>query len=95
MANTWYVGDSGFDIICDCGKDITGATSRTIDYTKPDGTTGSWDATIHNSNYLKYTTQTGDIDTPGVWFFHASFTLGDWDGIGELAARAVYRKFSG
>ena len=53
------------------------ATSAKIYYTKPDGTTGSWTATL-GLNDIDYTLQSGDIlstDT-GVWLLQGEVTWG-------------------
>lgn len=83
MANKYYVGDVGTDIIVDCGQDITGATGTVIKYKKPDGSIGEWVATIYNSNYLKYTVLAGDWDQQGNWYVNAYMILSGWTGRGE------------
>ena len=62
------VGDVGKTIILDTGSDRTSDTVK-IAYCKPDGTTGTWDATINgeDSNKIQYTTISGDIDQSGIW----------------------------
>lgn len=50
----------------DMGQDVSGASTPTILYTKPDGTTGSWIATT-NVNKLTYAAANGVLDIPGTW----------------------------
>lgn len=90
MANKFYVGDYGTDIIVECGEDISGATGTVIKYRKPDNKTGEWVATIYDnpdSQYdnscLKYTVEDGDWDLAGTWFINAFMSLTGWTGHGE------------
>ena len=88
-----YVGEIGTVIIVDCGVDITGATPTTIKVKKPDGTEVEWTATIYDSNYLKYTTISGDFDQSGTYVLQASLTLTGWIGLGDVATFEVYSAF--
>jgi len=98
----FYKDDAGIVISCDCVTDITGATSITVEYKKPDDTTGSWSATLTgtydpdpdvSTQRIEYTTQPGDIDQEGVWHFQPKFTLGGWTGRGETASIRIYDSF--
>lgn len=91
--NRCYIGEIGTDIILNLGEDITGATGRTIEVKKPDNTTDSWAASIYNSNYLKYTIQSGDFDQAGVYIFQAALTLSGWTGLGDAVKLTVYSLF--
>jgi len=88
-----YVGEIGTDIIVDIGTDITGATPTVLKVQKPDGTTVEWTASIYNSNYLKYTTISGDFDQSGTYVVQASLTLTGWTGLGDVATFEVYSAY--
>lgn len=81
------------DCISDKTSSIEGATSTTITYQKPSGTTGSWPATVVDGRYLQYQTVAGDIDEAGTWKFQAYLTLGGWIGHGETATQTIYALF--
>lgn len=76
-----YLNDVGTIIQVDVGSDITGATIHSIKYIKPDGTTGSWDATV-STQFLRYTTIEDDLDQAGEWVVQAKVALtgGIWHG---------------
>ena len=38
---------------------------------RPDGTVVTWPATITSANQISYTTQSGDLNIPGVWALQA------------------------
>jgi hypothetical protein len=93
MSDKVYVGDVGTDIIVDCGQDISGATSTSLEVNKPDGTNVSWTATIYQSNYLKYTIIADDFDQEGIYRVQSKLTLGGWTGRGETANFRVYNPY--
>ena len=84
MANIFYVGEIGTEIIVDCGSVITGATETSLKVKKPDGTTASWAASIDGTNHLTYTIEAGDFDQVGTYYIQASLTLSGWTGFGEI-----------
>lgn len=90
MTDKYYVGDTGTDIIVDCGTAITGATATTLKIKKPDGTEVTWTAIIDGTDHLKYTTLIDDFSVPGTYFLQASITLGGWTGLGETAQFMIY-----
>ena len=59
--------DVGVKFKLNTGKDISAADSYDIHYKKPSGTTGTWTGTVEDSNYVVYTTVSGDLDESGVW----------------------------
>lgn len=70
-------------ITAETGQTLAGATTKDIDYTKPDGTTGSWDATIVGTT-LEYDLVDGDLDQSGIWKFQAHVQFaGSLDGYGD------------
>lgn len=76
-----FLNDIGTLINVDVGSDITGATVHQIKYIKPDGSSGSWDATV-STQYLQYTTADGDLDELGDWEVQAYVETpsGKWHG---------------
>lgn len=90
MSNKVFVGDIGTEIILDAGSDISSQTTLKIQYEKPDGTSGEWDASVYQTNYAKYTTQSGDIDMAGVWRFRIYVVLPSWRGYGTVAVVEIY-----
>ena len=85
------VGDIGTLVQYDCGEDITDQTTLEINYKKPDGTTGTWAATVSGTDIVEYeTTSATDllegttiiqvyIETPA-WIGHSekkTFTIED------------------
>ncbi len=90
MTDKYYVGDTGTDIIVDCGTAITGATNTKLKVKKSDGTEVEWTAVIDGTDHLKYTTLVDDFSVPGTYFLQASLTLGGWSGLGETAQYIVY-----
>jgi len=93
MANRHYVGEIGTVITVDCGCDISGATVKSLKVRKPDGTEVSWTATIYNSNYLRYTTISGDLNLAGTYYIQAYVTFSGWTGRGETAELVIYENF--
>ena len=89
-----YVGDTGTVITLDCGQDVSGATARTIEVQKPDGTIASWTAVASGANYIAYTTDANSLDQPGCWLLQASVTLPTGAWLGETAGLNVYAAFS-
>jgi len=90
--SSFYIGDTPL-IKLDCVNDISGATSPKIHYKKPDGTIGSWTATVVSDRYLQYQITTGQLDQAGKWLFQAGLTVGSWSGYGETAAVVILQLF--
>jgi hypothetical protein len=88
-----YIGEIGTEIIVDIGVDITGATPTKLKVTKPDGTEVVWTATVYNSNYLKYTTISGDFNLAGTYILQAELTITAWSGLGDVATFEIYDPF--
>lgn len=100
--NKVYVGDVGLAIILKLARDdedldITGATNAKIHVKKPDGTLVDWTAEIHTisgeTKYLRYFTQSGDLNQKGRWRVQAGLTLSGWTGRGETGIFRVYDIF--
>lgn len=79
MSKLKYINQS-HEIRIQTDKDLTTATSKKINYTKPDTTTGQWTATLENGNELVYkTTDPGgvwEISLSGEWKFQAEVVIG-------------------
>lgn len=69
MAGKVYTGDVGTVVLLDSQSDITAMTTTQIRYKKPDGTIGTWTASITATTKLTYTTTVGDWDQAGTWTF--------------------------
>lgn len=67
-----HVGVIGFTVAIDVGFDVSGYDTYEIHYKKPDGTVGTWTATLTGQTILAYTTQaSSDLDVVGIWELHA------------------------
>lgn len=88
-----YVGDTGTVIVLDCGQDVSAASARSIEYRKPDGTTGSWAASASGTNAIQFTTLAGTLDQAGRWRLQAKVTLPSGVWLGETADLMVYPAF--
>lgn len=77
-----YVGDTGTQVVLDCGQDISAATARSIEVRKPDGSATSWAASASGTNAVAYISQAGTFDQAGAWRLQAKVTLpsGVWRG---------------
>lgn len=94
-----YVADTPL-IKVDClgtGSDlitISGATNTKILYSKPDGTSGEWVATILDNRYLTYQVSgVSELDIAGDWKFQAYVELGTFKGKGETEQIRIYASF--
>jgi len=88
-----YVNTIGLVVILDCKEDISAATTVIIKVEKPNGVTVEWTSAIYNTNFVKYTTESGDLPLPGDYKLQAHFTLGDWTGPGDTAILVIDDKF--
>ena len=88
-----YVGDEGTVILIDMQEDISTATTTEINV-RNSGGDNTWTATIYDSNYLKYTTITDDLDVDGTYLLqpYLEFPTG-WKGKGETVSFEVYEAF--
>jgi hypothetical protein len=77
-----YVGDTPL-IKYDCKETVTAlSTMPKLNYRKPDGTTGSWVATL-STQYAQYQTVSGDIDVAGIWYVQPELSDGTKKFYGE------------
>ena len=74
-----YVGQEALSLRLDTNIDLSGGSDFKIKYTKPDGTSGSWTATVYNTTYLKkdFIDDQDELDQNGVWIFWTSAVMGD------------------
>ena len=93
MANKYYVGDTGTEIVLDTKVDLTGGTDAKIKVKKPDGNAVEWDASIKDTTRLSHVAAADDLDQAGTYLLQASITLGYWKGRGETAYLRVYEQF--
>lgn len=90
MSDKSYVGDIGTEIIVDCGVDISTATTHNLMMQKPDLTSVELVGTIHNENFIKYTTIDGDLDQAGIYRIQSKVVISGWQGLGETAKLRIY-----
>lgn len=83
------LGEFGYSLVFNQSRTLTGSTI-TLLYTKPDGTQGSWTATIDvtDATSFYYTLQEDDIDTLGIWVLDI---FARWSGSKELWTRTHFR----
>ena len=62
---------------------LAAASTKLINYTKPQGQTGSFTATASGTT-LTYALANGDIDQAGLWKFQAYIVVGGLKGIGSI-----------
>ena len=88
-----YTGDTGTQIILDCGQDVSAATVRSIEVLKPDGSTVTWSASASGTNSIVFTTLAGSLDQAGSWKLQARVTLPSGQWRGETAYLEVAEPF--
>lgn len=84
-----YVGQTALTLTATVGQDVTGGTCL-IKYKKPDGTYGSFAATIvtASTGVIRYVVQSvNDIAQVGYWVFWGYVTFSD----GTVASGEAYR----
>jgi len=74
-----HVGDIGVLISFDTREDLSTATTTDLDYRKPDGTTGTWTATVSGKK-LEYTSIAGDFTLAGPYVVQAHVITPSWAG---------------
>lgn len=89
-----YINQTALEIIVTVGIDITGALALLIKYTKPDGTSGSFNAvsTDDTNGIIKYEIDSSsDIDQAGLWHFWGHITFSDGSfAAGESHEEIIY-----
>ena len=89
--DTLFIGDTGTQIILDCGSNISTATILHIVCRKPDGTKVTWSGVLEGTNTIKYTVGTGDLDVAGVWKLQSYVDMPGWKGYGDVVNLLVSR----
>ena len=75
------VGDIGTIVRYTTETDISGASTLTLKYMKPDGTTGSWTASVYSTYSAQFTTTTSThLDQAGKWLLQVYAELAAWEG---------------
>lgn len=88
-----YKGDVGTKIQLDAGEDISGAGKAELKFRKPDGTEGSFTATISTQYAYYITTEVSDLNVVGKWDFQLFVSdLNSWSGYGEVTSFYVWEK---
>lgn len=93
MSDKSYVGDIGTILEVDCGVDISSATTHNLMMQKPDLASVELTGTVHNTNFIRYTTIDGDLDQAGVYRIQSKVVISGWDGLGETAKLRVYGQY--
>ena len=89
-----HIGQTRLRISLTCNSDLTEATQVAIKYKKPNGTQGSWAATVSNATtgiiYYDVANES-DLDMEGAWTIWAHITYADGDvAAGDPVKMAVY-----
>ena len=87
-----YKGDIGQQIVLEAGQDISAASLLQMKYKKPDGSTGTWTATLTGVDSVYYNTLADDLDQTGNWEIQLYIELGDAKLHGHIVTFHVYKK---
>ena len=90
MSDKPYVGDIGTILEVDCGVDISASTTHNLMVQKPDLTTVELVGTVHNEDFIRYTTVDGDLNQAGVYRIQSKIVVSGWTGLGETERLRVY-----
>lgn len=88
-----YVGDTGTAIVLDVGQSLAGALAVSVEAQKPNGEAVSWTGAVFESTKVRFVTQAGSLDAPGVWRLQARVVLPSGTWLGEMAKLTVYKPF--
>jgi hypothetical protein len=93
-----YQGDTGVELLVDCGRDIASAGEPALLVRAPSGAVRAFAGSLVEKDgvtrHIRYVTKAGDLAEAGVYRIQASLTLGDWSGVGRTARLAVCARFS-
>ncbi|WP_300163385.1 hypothetical protein [Solidesulfovibrio sp.] len=93
-----YQGDTGVELLVDCGRDIAGASAPALLVRVPSGAVRAFAGSLVEADgvtrHIRYVTRAGDLAEAGVYRVQASLTLGGWSGVGRTAMFAVRARFS-
>lgn len=93
MAARIYAGQYGWVLYIDFGDtDVTGASTYTMNITKPDGTTTTWTAALGaTTTQITYTVEAGDVADAGYYLIQPYIAgLGDFTGYGLTCRLQVH-----
>jgi len=93
MAEKVYKDDVGTVIEINMQEDISDATTSNILVYKGEGSEATWTATVYNSNYLRYTITSDDLDESGIYYLQPSLVIGSWSGKGEVCSFEVFEEW--
>ncbi len=94
MAIKVYKGDTGTEIILDCGVSIDSTdTIADIKVRNPDKSVVTWDGDVYNSDYIRYIIEEGDLDLPGYYYLQAYVEMDGGIWRGETVKLTVYDHF--
>ena len=85
-----YVGDTGTEIVLDCGTDVSTASARAVRVRKPDGSTQTWPATAEGATAITAVAAAGAFDQRGVWRLQAEVTTTAGKWLGQTVRLPVY-----
>ena len=85
-----YKDDLGTGFILCIGTDISDASAVSMLVTKPDGTSDTWSATVHQLTKIIHTIVAGDFDQKGEYDFQADITTPDGRWRGEHIKYTIY-----
>lgn len=88
-----FVGDIGTELLINMGENISSASSVSLSVRKPDGTVVTWTPTIQGTLYLRYLTQSGDLNLAGEYAISPLLTIGSWTGRGETVYFKAIARF--
>lgn len=88
-----YQNAIGKQIVLDTETDLSTAVSPKINYRKPDGTTGQWDAIVIETTKLRYYTVDGDLNQVGTYYLQSLANLPGYEEPGETVTMRVYEGF--
>ena len=92
--NKSYVGDEGTVITVDCGCDISDATTLKLMIWKPGASAEvEWTGSLYGSNYIRYTTVSGDFSVAGNYKLQSYVDTPDGEWRGETTTFRVYDEF--
>lgn len=93
-----YQGDTGLELLVDCGRDITGAGNPALLVRTPSGAVRRFAGTLATEDgvtrCIRYVTKAGDLAEAGVYRLQAALSLGDWSGLGKTACLTVRARFN-
>lgn len=91
--NKVYVGDTGTEVLVDCGQDVSAGSLFQLSVTRPDGSSATWTAALQGTNFVRFLSLAGTFDQPGLWKLQALVTLPSGVWRGETAQFLVYSNF--